>query len=309
MITKKANQIYSVITIITGLVGLVVISTIFAFFKLDTTSNLYIYISYAIAPVWYILTYFVLTFGFFKIPKTDFISKKDFNPMFFVFGLTAAVSLFFFAILPNNYVSLFIAKIGSSATVPLPQMDNAGNIILANIIICVMPAVAEELMFRKAVCDGLSNIGEIKVIFLSGLIFSLAHFNLAQTVHQFIFGCILAFMYVKTKNIFVTMIMHLVNNALALNLTAFTNQDIWVGFNTTTIVCCAVGLATLVASILLFLLYLKRKKNDSIVINNEENETESVQNEKINVLVFVLIAILVVVWGISLALSLIPSAK
>ncbi len=78
------------------------------------------------------------------------------------------------------------------------------------------------MMFRKTFCEGMEGNNEWVIIVLGGLFFSLSHLNLAQTVHQFFLGCVLCFLYVRTKNITLTMIAHFINNFLALFLERWT---------------------------------------------------------------------------------------
>lgn len=112
----------------------------------------------------------------------------------------------------NEYFVEFLELFGLSISVPeLPELS-LQNLIFAVIFICIIPTITEEILMRKIILDGLSEVGEVFAIFASGFIFSIFHMNPAQTLYQFIVGCAFAYIVLKGGNYFVTMIAHLLNN-------------------------------------------------------------------------------------------------
>ncbi len=223
---------------------------------MDTEKNAYIYLAYLAPQVCYIAatTIYVLATktGFRFLPQRENVRVVHY-PIAVILGL----GLFFFALLPNYGLQKLFALIGKNPTVTVPAFDGAGDYILAFLIMCVMPAVGEELIFRKNFCDGFKSYGTVPAIIISGVIFGLSHFNLAQTVYQVILGCVLSYLYIKTGNITLTSIIHLLNNTLALFLTCITGEEIW-----NNIVTLGVSFAAGVILILggLFWLYKKSPK-------------------------------------------------
>lgn len=157
-----------------------------------------------------------------RIPAGDFFRPQNIKPLPYAFAFLIAIGLFFFALLPNYYLEKAIAMSGSSSTVLLPPLGNAREVFLTILIVCILPAIGEEMMFRKTFCEGMEGNNEWVIVVLGGLFFSLSHLNLAQTVHQFFLGCVLCFLYVRTKNITLTMIVHFLNNLLAIFLEKWT---------------------------------------------------------------------------------------
>ena len=173
-------------------------------------------------------------------------------------------------------------------------------------------------MFRKVVCDAFLPYGKVAAILISGAIFSFGHLNLAQTAHQIFFGWILAFIYVKTKNVTLTSVMHFINNFLALYLTKFTGEEIWNNY-TVLGISCVIGAVVLAGGILYFVLrtpkLLKKTKSvtsDSVItaVYTEdgkvdlgvESETEPAK-QKPSIFVIAYFAIITVLWIISAALA------
>jgi len=56
------------------------------------------------------------------------------------------------------------------------------------------------------------------MILMSSLVFSLLHLNLAQVLHTFFIGVVLSYIVIRTEKIVLPMIIHCVNNVLALFL-------------------------------------------------------------------------------------------
>lgn len=84
------------------------------------------------------------------------------------------------------------------------------------IVLCgvIIAPIGEELIFRKLLLDRLAPFGEARAILFSGLVFGLFHGNFNQFFYTFAIGTVLAFAYVKTKNLLAPIIMHMFFNLL-----------------------------------------------------------------------------------------------
>lgn len=209
---EKAFPIIYLISLYTTLI----ISLFFA--KLDSTKNYTRYLSFALPQIIYIGTIVIYS----QWKKVDIFkampTKIKIAPTKYLWAILVTIGLFSFALLPNILVSFLINSMGFGTTVTVPSMQNAGDIILGLIIICVMPAIGEEMMFRGLFASSLKNYGGIIIIIFSGLIFSMSHFSSAQTVYQLFLGILLCYIFIKTGNLIFTMLIHFLNNALALFL-------------------------------------------------------------------------------------------
>ena len=99
------------------------------------------------------------------------------------------------------------------------------SFITCFISVCVLPAVCEELLFRKLFVNALNGASTIFTIIFVGLLFSLFHFNLSQTLYQFIVGCIFVIVVKATKSTYTAIIMHFINNLTVL-IMYFINPNI-----------------------------------------------------------------------------------
>ena len=215
-----------------------------------TEGDLKTYLSYLIPQVCYIgvsAVYLIATRTEFRfLPR-----RENLKAWHYGLAVTAALGIFFFALLPNYGLQILFEKIGKTATVTVPALDEAKDYVLCLITLCILPSIGEELIFRKIFCDGFSAYGGRIAVAMSGVLFGLSHLNLAQTVHQVFLGCLLAYLYMKTSNITLTVLIHFINNFLALFLTSITGADMWNNI-TTLAISCVIGLALLVSSVAFF---------------------------------------------------------
>ena len=80
------------------------------------------------------------------------------------------------------------------------------------ILLCVLPPILEELVFRKYLYTKLGGYGDRAYIFLSGLYFGLFHGNLNQFVYAFLLGMVLAWLYLTTGRVVWGMVVHAIIN-------------------------------------------------------------------------------------------------
>lgn len=97
--------------------------------------------------------------------------------------------------------------------------DTAGWYILNLFLLAVLPAIAEELIFRGVVFNGLRrNISDWGAILISASLFTLMHGSLEQFIYPFMLGIIFAWLVLRTGSVLSSIIVHLCNNILAVTL-------------------------------------------------------------------------------------------
>lgn len=100
----------------------------------------------------------------------------------------------------------------------LGNLKSWGAFIVAIFILAFFPAMFEELLFRGA----LQNILEkwwkapLAAIIVTSIIFSCIHMSIYLFLSRAILGFVLGWMFYKSRNIWVNIIAHFLNNALAL---------------------------------------------------------------------------------------------
>lgn len=121
------------------------------------------------------------------------------------------IALFGFNNLITSFDALFKLLGHTSASMPLP-LDNGWWLCLNILLLAVLPAIFEELLFRGIILNGLRQYGKWTAIIVSALLFALIHGNIDQLVYPFLLGLIFAIIADRTSSTVPTIFAHFVNN-------------------------------------------------------------------------------------------------
>lgn len=116
----------------------------------------------------------------------------------------------------GNVVTSTIEALTGNPTETVTDAIGDANIFLALLFVGVLAPVAEELIFRKALIDGLSRYGEGAAVLASGLVFGLAHGNFSQCFYAFGLGLVFGYIYVKSGKIYLTILPHAALNCISI---------------------------------------------------------------------------------------------
>lgn len=101
------------------------------------------------------------------------------------------------------------------------------NLLPAILVIALLPAVFEELLFRGILSRNLhaGGWGLAPSVLISGALFALYHGRPEQTIYQFLCGACYALVAIRSGSILPTVTAHFLNNTLILTLCAFGVED------------------------------------------------------------------------------------
>jgi membrane protease YdiL (CAAX protease family) len=141
--------------------------------------------------------------------------------------------------------------------------------IISVILIGIVPAFIEEMLFRGVLLNGFKrNYSEKKAILISAMLFGIIHLNPWQFVTAFIIGVIMAWIYIKTESIILCIYMHFFNNIMSIIVLKYTDVFPIKGFNTAysertfqPLWFDLLGIIITAAGILLFIRALKKSEN------------------------------------------------
>lgn len=109
-----------------------------------------------------------------------------------------------------------------------------GNVWVNFLCVSIMAPFFEEWLCRGMVLRGLLNcerkIKPVWAIIISAAFFAIIHMNPWQAVPAFALGCLFGYVYWKTGSLKLTMLMHFVNNTVALmagQIDALKDMDYW----------------------------------------------------------------------------------
>jgi|GEM_PF-2106152 len=132
--------------------------------------------------------------------------------------LIAGLSIVGFILVSSGFSEL-LRTWGYAATGGDIAMNSFTDYLVLVVLLAVIPAVVEELLFRGIILSGLLQFGRVTAVIASAVLFSLFHLNPDQTVFQLIWGIVLGLVVLRTGNLVYTMILHFVNNFLVLTYT------------------------------------------------------------------------------------------
>ena len=133
-------------------------------------------------------------------------------------GNFAIAAVMTFAIMfGSNFIGLMITTVigllkGSTVENALAELVGTLNIPLMFVYMVIIAPIMEEYIFRKLIVERTVRYGQGVAVILSGLMFGLFHGNLNQFIYTFTLGMFLAFLYVKTGNLKITIALHAIVN-------------------------------------------------------------------------------------------------
>ena len=114
-----------------------------------------------------------------------------------------------------NLAGALINRLTSSPATSEMLPSGGPELLMQFLALCVMPAIAEELLFRGAFQGLMRPCGSAAAIFAPALLFGVLHLDLAQGLTAFACGVFLGWLAERSGSILPGMLLHLVNNALA----------------------------------------------------------------------------------------------
>ena len=96
------------------------------------------------------------------------------------------------------------------------KMNNYWDLVFNIIILAIIPAIGEELLFRGLLQQSLiKKIGDIHIaIFITALIFSAFHLHFSGLFPRILLGLVLGYLFYWSKSLWIPIIAHFLNNAM-----------------------------------------------------------------------------------------------
>ena len=116
-------------------------------------------------------------------------------------------------------------KASESTLENLLIMNSPGELLFNIMVVAVIPAIGEELVFRGIVQQRLQRYlpAAWQAIWISALLFSLFHLQFAGFLPRLLLGAVLGYLFFWTQNLWIPIIAHLLINGLQLIVTYLYN--------------------------------------------------------------------------------------
>lgn len=153
--------------------------------------------------------------------------------MIAVVALVAGYPLVQLAYEANNLIPLadWMIALEDQAAATLSDllvMEHFGSYLLTMLLIAVLPALGEELVFRGIVQKQTAELFKNPVagVWCAAIIFSLIHFQFGGFLPRVALGAILGYTYLWTGNLWVPILVHFVNNGFQVTVMYATGTDL-----------------------------------------------------------------------------------
>lgn len=205
--------------------------------------------------------------------------------------LVSFVSILGFGNLTNVFLEI-LTYLGYSSVLGNVELNTFGQYLGMLFSSCLVAGFVEELLFRGVIQSGFKKWGMRISVGVSALIFMLMHGNAEQTVHQFIIGVIIGYVFYKTGNLWIGVLIHAFNNFIPVTQTYLLSfvPETTVAVETTTVqlsigvilIDLVVALITAWAGYYILKLILKKIFQENEKLNGNENTNESLTSIKID---------------------------
>lgn len=216
-IKKKEFKNFSLI-IAFALISLVIVQMLLQFAVMILFPNLSNNMNMILTSLIFV-TSFAVPIGIIKAMSNNCVEKnistKRVSTMEKVIYFLMAIPIIFL----SQYVTeLIVGKFGINPTI-LETAINFDNTIISKILLfielAILPAIFEEILFRKMILNEAKRFGVAFGMIFTGLAFGLIHMNVTQGINAVILGIIFSYITIKTKSILPAIGLHLFNNGLA----------------------------------------------------------------------------------------------
>ena len=131
----------------------------------------------------------------------------------FLVALVTCIGLAYASNFAGTLLTFIISRFtGNPIVNPVQELTDMMTPGMILFYVVLLAPIVEEFIFRKLIVDHTVRYGQGIAILLSGLMFGFFHGNLNQFCYTTVLGCFLAFLYLKTGDIRVTISLHMIFN-------------------------------------------------------------------------------------------------
>lgn len=141
------------------------------------------------------------------------VEKKKMKWWQFLLAAIMCFGLMYASNLVGTIISTIIGVVkGSAVQNTLLNIVTSISLFFMILYMVICAPIMEEYVFRKLIVERTVKYGQGVAVVVSGLMFGLFHGNLNQFAYAFTLGCFLAFLYVKTGKLKITIAIHMMIN-------------------------------------------------------------------------------------------------
>ena len=183
-----------------------------------------------------------------------------------------------------NFINMFgkvFTKLGFDSPATSLPINTFYWFIINVVLLAIVPAITEEIIFRGMIYNGFRKSGYIKASLLSCLMFALIHLSIKQFIFPIIMGLVFALILEKTGSLIYTMITHFCNNFIVLLIsyisTSVGKDFLYIDVKTIPVALLVTAIATISLAIIWVLIKYVLVNN-----NNGDEKQKEIQIDKEN---------------------------
>jgi uncharacterized protein len=125
-----------------------------------------------------------------------------------------------------NAKAIIAEKAYNDQVASLSQLKSSTDFLIAVLMMALLPAIFEEALFRGAMQNLFCRWWKkpLLAIIVTSVVFSLIHASWYLFLSRMVLGFVLGWMFYRSKNIWINIIAHFLNNCLALMALAFSGM-------------------------------------------------------------------------------------
>lgn len=199
------------------------------------------------------LVFFLLPIGILLYLKADIkesLGLKKPNINYSISGFFLWIAAFSLAMIYSIWISKYVSEIPTM--VELEKQLMTWSIPLQFFFIAFTPGLCEEVLFRGFAISPLEEKwGSKRAVVFTAIVFAIVHLDFVRLVPTFLLGLVFGYTRVKSKSLYPPIILHILNNAVAIFLGEFIIFDIRI-----------LLISTLVSSSIAYAIYRIEKKKE-----------------------------------------------
>ncbi len=152
-------------------------------------------------------------FKFSDCVKNKKVPVKYFILCVFIFWGLSTVSSYVSYAISDLLILIGVPVTDVNSVLPVP--DGIFEIFLFVLVMAVLPAICEELIYRGFLLGGLAQYGKVGAIVVSSIAFGLMHATVQQIPFAFFIGLFLGYVTLRFESLVLPIFLHFINNFTA----------------------------------------------------------------------------------------------
>lgn len=157
----------------------------------------------------------------------EILKLKKISPLFVLLTVILVILAYPIILLLNGIFLSLLSNVVEYKNYPMEVFLQNIPLIRYVAVMCIVPAICEEIFFRGALLNSYSVYGNRFAVIMSAAVFALFHFDIQNFVAPFLLGIVFANIVEVTGSLYGSIVAHLTNNIVAVLAARYLNDTIF----------------------------------------------------------------------------------